>query len=566
MIDPSTELYSTLFPILTDDTLTFLRSVGVERQFAEGQTILSPETVVPGIFVVMDGSIMLQGTSNGVQSDISLLQPGMFTGEVNQLSDRGSLVTYRASSVCTVLDIDRMTLRRTLERNATLGNLFLACFLRRRLYLISNAIGDAVLIGSSQSPDTLRLRSFLSRNGHPHTYLDIESDKTVPSLLEQFHVRLSDIPVLICRSHLVLRNPSNAEAAACFDLNAGILVSEVYDLTVVGGGPAGLAAAVYAGSEGLKVLVIESNAPGGQAGASSHIENYLGFPLGISGQELADRAFVQAEKFGAQIWIARQAKALDCKKSPYELMLDQGEIVRTQAIIVASGSRYRRLDLPDVSRFEGAGIYYGATQVEAPLCSGNDVIVVGGGNSAGQAAIFLSSYARRVILLVRGPRLGQSMSQYLTNRIEASSNIRVHVGAIITDLIGSEHLDQVRWIDTVSGHTTTERVSQVFMMTGADPNTEWLGDCVEKDEHHFLKTGADIHDEWPLSRAPFPLETSVPGVFAVGDIRSGSVKRVASAVGEGSMAVQFVHQILALEKPPPRVEIPNSRASATSAS
>jgi thioredoxin reductase (NADPH) len=421
----------------------------------------------------------------------------------------------------------------------------LRAFLLRRSYLIGHSVGDALLIGSNHSGDTLRLREFLSRNGHPHTYVDVERDQDVQAILDQFEVKVTDIPVLICRGTLVLRNPSNADAAECFGLNAGIDEGEVYDLIVVGAGPSGLAAAVYGASEGLNVLVIESNAPGGQAGSSSRIENYLGFPTGISGQDLAGRAFVQAEKFGAHIAIARSARALKCARSPYSLQLDDGKTVQARSIIVAAGAQYRKLDLPNVAQFEGVGIYYGATQVEAQLCANDEVAVVGGGNSAGQAAMFLSAHAKHVHLLVRGPGLSETMSRYLISRIEACSSITLRAHTEIEALEGDAQLERVRWRQTQTGATDTREIQHLFLMTGACPNTAWLQGCLALDGKQFIKTGVDLGPDWTFQRAPHLLETSRPGVFAVGDIRAGSVKRVASAVGEGSMAVQFVHQVLA---------------------
>jgi thioredoxin reductase (NADPH) len=432
-----------------------------------------------------------------------------------------------------------------MQTDAALGEIFLKAFVMRRVYLIAHSVGDAVLIGSSHSSDTLRLRAFLTGNSHPHTYIDVEREPDVQSVLDHFGIQVSDIPVLICRDDLVLRNPTNAEAAACFGLNAGIDDSAVYDLIVVGAGPSGLAAAVYGASEGLNVLVLEGRVPGGQAGASSRIENYLGFPHGISGQELAARAFVQAEKFGAQIAVARSASALTCTTAPYALELDDGAIVRGRSIIVAAGAQYRKLNLPDLARFEGVGIYYGATQVEAQLCRSEEVVIVGGGNSAGQAALFLSGFARHVHLLVRGPGLADTMSRYLIARIESSRNITLRPWTEIETLEGAVHLQRVRWRDSKTGASELRDIQHVFLMTGACPNTAWLRGCVALDDKQFIKTGADSSPDWPLTRAPYLLETSLPGVFAVGDIRSGSLKRVAAAVGEGSMAVQFVHRVLA---------------------
>ena len=546
----STEQIDAMFPLLDDAQLQRLRAFGQPRQVQPGEIVFDLGDSSHGIFVVLGGSIeIIAVSSNTPSSDESVLRvvrPGAFTGEVNLLSGRRSLVRCRAREASSLLEIGRANLQRILQTDPTLGEIFLRAFLLRRVYLVAHSVGDALLIGSNHSGDTLRLRAFLSRNGHPHTYVDVERDPDVQAILDQFDIRVTDIPVLICRGQLVLRNPSNAEAAECFGLNAGIDEGEVYDLIVVGAGPSGLAAAVYGASEGLNVLVVESNAPGGQAGSSSRIENYLGFPTGISGQDLAGRAFVQAEKFGAQIAVARTARALKCTRSPYALELDDGATVQARSIIVAAGAQYRKLPLANLPQFEGVGIYYGATQVEAQLCSDEEVVVVGGGNSAGQAAMFLSTHAKHVHLLVRGPGLSQTMSRYLISRIEASPHITVRTRTEIEALEGNGCLQQIRWRAAETGAVETHPIQHLFLMMGACPNTTWLQGCLALDAKQFIKTGAELGVDWPLGgRAPHMLETSLPGVFAVGDIRSGSVKRVASAVGEGSMAVQFVHQVLA---------------------
>jgi thioredoxin reductase (NADPH) len=469
---------------------------------------------------------------------------GTFTGEVNMLTGRQSLVRCRAGEASVLLELDRESLRRIIQTNAAIGEIFLRAYILRRVFLIANSIGDAVLIGSDYSADTLRLKTFLARNGHPYTYLDVDHHPNVQSILDHFAVRVADIPVVICRGELVLRNPSNREVADCFGLNVGIDAGAMYDLVVVGAGPSGLAAAVYGASEGLRVLVIESEAPGGQAGSSSRIENYLGFPNGVSGQELAGRAFVQAEKFGAQILVAQSALALQGHHSPYRIELDGGRSVECRTVIVAAGARYRKLDLPELARYEGTGVYYGATQIEAQICRGQDVAVVGGGNSAGQAAVYLSQFARQVYLLVRGPGLADSMSRYLIFRVDASREITFRPYTQIERLEGDGHLERIQWRDVRSGETEVHEIRHLFLMTGADPNSDWLRGCLALDQKRFIQTGAELGSLWRLQRAPYLLETSLPGVFAVGDIRAGSVKRVASAVGEGSMAVQFVHKIL----------------------
>jgi thioredoxin reductase (NADPH) len=544
MLENSSEIEA-MFPKLDAAQIERLRSFGRERHAQPEEILFDRGDSAHGVFVVLSGAIELLGVSNGDYSLLRVLGPGTFTGEVNQLSGRRSLVRCRAREESTVLELGRNCLRKLMQTDVALGELFLRVFVMRRSYLIANSVGDAILIGSSHSSDTLRLRAFLSRNGHPHTYIDVEHDPDVQAVLDQFEIRVSEIPVLICRGDMVLRNPTIAEAAACFGLNAGIDVGGVYDLIVVGAGPAGLAAAVYGASEGLNVLVLEGNAPGGQAGSSSKIENYLGFPMGVSGQDLTGRAFVQAEKFGAHILVARGARGMVCGGSTYQIELDDGGSAQGRSVIVAAGAQYRKLALPNLARFEGVGVYYGATQVEAQLCNREEVAVVGAGNSAGQAAIFLAGSGSRVSLLTRGPGLVESMSRYLIARIEACREITLKPWTEIEALEGASSLERITWRDKHTGESETRQIRHVFSMTGANPNTGWLGECLALDEKQFVKTGTDLGASWTLRRSPYMLETSRPGVFAVGDIRAGSVKRVASAVGEGSMAVQFVHKVLA---------------------
>jgi len=526
------------FPTLNDAQIARLTPLGETRRFQVGETVFDQGDEHHGVFLVLEGSI-------GFAAIAQVLTRGMFTGEVNQLSGRRSLIRCEARESSTVVEISRASLRQIIENDAELGEIFLRAFLLRRVFLIRNSVGDAVLIGSSHSADTLRLQGFLSRNGHPHTYLDVERDPDTQAVLDQFGIPLTDIPVLICRATLVLRNPTNAEAAECFGLNAGIDEENIYDLVVVGAGPSGLAAAVYGASEGLSVLVVETSAPGGQAGSSSRIENYLGFPAGISGQELAGRAFVQAEKFGARVAVARSARELECKKKPYGVALDDGKSIKSRTVIIASGAQYRKPDLPNLAQFEGVGVYYGATSIEAGICRDENVAIVGGGNSAGQAAVYLAANAKHVYLMVRGPCLAATMSRYLISRIEASPEITLLTATEIETLEGDEHLRRIHWRNKQTGETGIYEIPHVFMMTGACPNTAWLDGCLTLDEKQFIKTGAEIGTDWPLKRTPYLLETSLPGVFAVGDVRSGSMKRVAAAVGEGSMAVQFVHKVLA---------------------
>jgi len=423
-------------------------------------------------------------------------------------------------------------------------------FLLRRAALVAGGMGDVVLVGSSYSSDTLRIKEFLSRNAHPYSTIDPDNDPDVQDVLDHFKFSIDEMPVLICRGITVLRNPTNQEIADCLGFNEPIDPEHVRDVVIVGAGPAGLSAAVYAASEGLDVLVLEANVPGGQAGSSSWIENYLGFPEGLSGQDLTARAYIQAQKFGAEMVIAEGATRLDCaRKKTYTIEIEKGPKVPARSVIIATGAQYRKLPLDDITRFENAGIYYGATFIESQLCKGEEVIVVGGGNSAGQAAVFLSQTARKVHMLIRSDGLAESMSRYLIRRIEECGDIILRTQTELTGLEGHDHLERVQW-STRSDGTETHNIRHVFVMTGATPTTKWLEGCVAMDSRGFIKTGPDLTPEdlraakWPLSRAPHLLETSRPGVFAVGDVRAGNVKRVASAVGEGSISVSFVHQAL----------------------
>ena len=540
-----------LFPKLSGAQIARLASIGVRRSVAEGEVIYDQGDARRSVFVVLEGRIEIGSQSRSGETHIAVLEPAQFTGEVNMLSGRPSLVRARAVAPGELIEIDPPALRHIVQSDPELSEIFLSVFLRRRAVLISHALGDTLLVGSRYSADSLRLKEFLARNGHPHTYVEVERDPGIQDLFEKLGISLEDVPVLVCRGRSVLRNPTNAEVAKSLGFNTEIDGSRVYDLVVVGAGPSGLATAVYAASEGLDVLVLESTAPGGQAGSSSRIENYLGFPTGISGLELAGKAFLQAEKFGAQIAIARMATGLDCDRRPFSVACEGAEPVRGHAIIVASGAEYRKLPLQNLGQFEGVGVYYGATHVEGNLCADEEIVVVGGGNSAGQAAVFLSGIAKHVHLLVRGAGLAESMSRYLIRRIEESATITLWTNTEIVSLEGKGHLARLSWSNLETGATENREIRHLFSMTGATPNTSWLRGCVALDDEQFVKTGADLSPEdleaahWPLRRQPYLFETSVPRVFAVGDVRSRSVKRVASAVGEGSVAVQLVHRVLA---------------------
>src|SRR3989440_4047504 len=542
---------SEMFPVLTSAQQARVLAHGQRRTVEQGEIVVELNEHVTKFFVVVSGQLHILQVSNNQEHVVAICNPGMFTGELNVLSGRRGLVRIRAAEKSELIEIEREALQTLVETDSELSDIFLRAFILRRLELIAREVGDIVLIGSSHSLDTLRIKEFLTRNYQPYSYIDLERDAEVQEMLDRFSLSIDDLPVLICRGTAVLRNPTNEEITDCLGFNEGIDQAHVRDLVIVGAGPAGLAAAVYGASEGLDVLVLESSAPGGQSGASSKIENYLGFPTGISGHELAGRAYAQAQKFGAEMLIAKDAKGLACDRRPYAVLIGGGQSVPARSVVIASGAQYRRLQLENLSKFEGAGVYYGATHLEAQLCGGEEVIVVGGGNSAGQAVVFLAQTTRRVYMLVRSSGLAESMSRYLIRRIEESPGIVLRTNTEIAALAGSDHLERVSWRDNQTGNVETHNIGYVFSMTGAVPTSAWLGGCVACDQRGFIKTGLDLTTEdlararWPLSRTPYLLETSLPGVFAVGDIRGGSIKRVASAVGEGSIGVSFVHQVLA---------------------
>jgi thioredoxin reductase (NADPH) len=539
-----------MFPTLLPAQVERMRRAGTERAFGAGEVLFDQGDAAPRVLVVIEGSIEVVHPGAAGEHLIAVHHPGNFTGEIDVLAGTRSMVRGRGRSAGRVIEIDRAALRTVLSTDAEIGETLMRAFILRRSGLISQDAGDVVLLGSRHSSGTLRIKEFLTRNGHPHCTIDVEHDAAAQALLDQFGVGVADVPIVVCRGVRVLRNPSNEALADCLGYTAPFDATQVHDVVVIGAGPAGLAAAVYGGSEGLDVLVLESMAPGGQAGTSSRIENYLGFPTGISGQALAARAFAQAEKFGTDIAIARTVSRLFCDRRPYRVEIgDQSVLAR--AIVIATGARYHKPALASLERFEGVGIYYCATALEARLCSDEDVIVVGGGNSAGQAAVFLSQTARKVTVMVRAKTLSTTMSRYLIRRITETPNIELLVETEIVELAGGDALESVTWLDKPRDERTTRPIRHIFMMTGASPNTELVRGCVALDAKGFIKTGSDLtRDEltaaaWRLPRAPHLYETSLPGVFAVGDVRANSVKRVASAVGEGSICIQLVHKVLA---------------------
>jgi len=539
-----------MFPTLTPEQLERVGRRGKLRRIVAGEVLVEPGQSAPHFFAVRSGEIEVRRITDAEETPVAACRPGMFTGEVNMLSGRRGLLQIRVREPGEVFDLEREHLVALVQTDAEIGELILRAFILRRVELIARGFGDAALVGSNHDAGTLRLKEFLTRNGYPYAFVDLDRDEAVQELLDRLHVSVSEVPVLICRGDRVLRNPTNREVADCLGLNDQFDPARVRDLVVVGAGPAGLAAAVYGASEGLDVLILESDAPGGQAGLSSKIENYLGFPMGISGQDLAARAYTQAIKFGAQMVVARGGKRLACDRKPYALDLEDGTRVPARAVVIATGAKYRRLAVENLARFEGVGVYSGATFVEAQLCRNDEVVVVGGGNSAGQAATFLAETARRVHVLVRRSGLAETMSRYLVRRIEENPAIELRPFTEIAAVEGGDHLEKMVWRDNRTGTTETRAIRHVFVMTGADPGSDWLAGCVALDPKGFVRTGPDLSREdlaaahWPLPRPPHLLETTLPGVFAVGDVRSGNVKRVASAVGEGSIAISMVHQVL----------------------
>jgi len=546
MLDGNTQI----FPVLTESQIERVRAVSKLRRVEAGDVLFEPDDVGRPFFVLLSGGMEIVQPYLGGERPITTHRAGHFTGEMTMISGQRSLVRGRVTQAGEFLELDAEGFRALIARDAELSEIFMRAFILRRLELIRRGLGNAILMGSRHSAHTLRLREFLGRNGYPYTYVDLDTDKTSQELLDRFQVKLDEIPVVICNGRSVLRRPSVQELADCLGFNSSIDETQVRDLIIVGAGPSGLAAAVYAASEGLDALVIEAAAPGGQAGSSSKIENYLGFPTGISGQELASRAIHQAEKFGAKMMVAHKVAKLECDTRPYKVVLDNGVKIAARAIVIATGAQYTKPEIANLEQFEGRGIFYGATYMEAQVCEGEDLIVVGGGNSAGQAAVFLSQTARKAYMLVRSKGLSCTMSRYLIQRIEENPAVELHLQTEITGLAGNGHLERVTWQDKKSGESSMHDIRYLFVMAGASPRTEWLKDCLALDEKGFILTGRDLDGAakeraWPLERAPQMLETSLPGVFAVGDVRAGNVKRVASAVGEGSIAIYLVHRALA---------------------
>ena len=572
ILDPKTQA----FPTLAEAQIHRICPISERRKVEAGEILFEPNDTNVPFFVLLSGAmeIVQPAVEDGrdIERNIVGHAAGEFTGEMAMITGARCLMRGRITEAGEVLEVSPDGLRSLVAKDAELGEIFMRAFILRRLALITKGYGNVILLGSRHSAGTLRLREFLGRNAYPYTYVDLDTDKDSQTLLDRFDVKLSEIPVVVCNARTVLKNPTTQELADCLGFNVSIDGSQVRDVIIVGAGPSGLAAAVYAASEGLDALVIEAESPGGQAGSSSKIENYLGFPTGVSGMELANRAIAQAQKFGAKMMIGHGVIRLDCSKRPYKIVLDNDDELAARAIVISTGAQYNKPEIANLKEFEGRGIYYGATYIEAQLCVDDDVVVVGGANSAGQAAVYLAQTARKVHILVRRDGLADTMSRYLIQRITENPAIELHpnteIVAMNGDGVANGRLRSVTWRNKKSGETSTHDIGHVFVMTGASPRTEWLQGCVALDDKGFILTGRDIptaHNgasspdvsspnvpsphgplphAWTLTRPPQMFETSLPSVFAVGDVRSGNVKRVASAVGEGAIAIYMVHRAL----------------------
>jgi thioredoxin reductase (NADPH) len=548
-IDPRDEH---VFPKLTPQEIDRLRRFGEVRRYAPGDALFVTGDVAPGMYVLIKGSVRVTRRDPlGHAAPIVEQGPGEFVAEVGQLSGQPAFVDVHAIGDVEALLIPPQNLRALMIEEAELGERIMHALILRRVVVIEAGAGGPVLIGPESSPDVIRLQGFLARNAYPHQLLDPEQDEDAARLVQQYAPNPSDLPLAVCPKGTILKNPSEAELARALGMVPIDERDQTYDVAVVGAGPAGLSTAVYAASEGLSVIVLDARAFGGQAGASARIENYLGFPAGISGQALTGRAYVQAQKFGARMVIPAEAIRPDLTEVPLALRLDDGRRVKAQTVVVATGARYRRLNIPNLTDFEGRGIWYWASPIEARLCRDEEIVLVGGGNSAGQAAVFLRNFAKKIWMLVRGPSLAESMSQYLINRICAIDNIEVLTQTEIIALYGSreKQLERVRWRNNVTGEEAEKPIRHIFLFIGAEPATAWLRDSgVALDTKNFILTGSDVAPDARRSNngsgRPLSLETSVRNVFACGDVRSGSVKRVGAAIGEGAVVGAELHAAL----------------------
>ena len=536
--------FDQLFPTLDVSELERLRRFGETRSYAAGEALLTAGEVAPGLVVILSGEVAVtQRSVVDPEQPIVTHSTGSFIGELAQLAGRPALVDARATKPVEALVVATRRIPELLVAEAELGERIMRALILRRVGLLQTGISGPVIVGQAGHVDVLRLEGFLSRNGHPHQRLDPDTDSSARALIDRFGVHASELPIVLCPNGRILRNPSDVELAGCIGLVRAIDPTTTYDVAIVGAGPAGLGAAVYGASEGLSVIVLDARAFGGQAGASARIENYLGFPTGISGIALMARAFNQAQKFGAEMAIPDEVVGLGRAKhgGGYELRLASGERVTARTVVIASGARYRRLDVPNLAAYEGSGVHYWASPLEARLCDGQEVAVVGAGNSAGQAVVYLASQRTKVWLLVRGSSLGASMSRYLIDRVSGLRNVEVLLETTVSALEGRGGvLEAVHWRRDPSGKETRREIRHLFLFIGADPNTAWLsGSGVALDAKGFVRTGSDVVP----GRGAF--ETSLDGVFAIGDVRSGSTKRVAAAVGEGAQAIATIHAFLA---------------------
>ena len=550
MNDRTDEIRSTRAPTLREDQIDVLSRYGETRETEAGQVLFRAGALPNYFIVVLEGEVEVVDDFAGEARTMGIFRPGSFVGELNMLSGQAVYLSAVMRKGGRVLAISSERLRKVVTEEPDLSDIILKAFLARRAWGMRTGLGLRI-VGSRHTSDATRLREFAARNRLPHVWIELEEDPKAEALLEKYGVKPSETPVTIWQGEDVLKNPTNTEFARTIGLKVDAPWERAYDLVVVGAGPAGLGASVYGASEGLSTLALESVALGGQAGTSSRIENYLGFPAGLSGFDLASRALVQADKFGAQTAVPQEAVSLKREDGYYRIELSEGGEVAARSVIAATGARYRRLDIPRLERFEGVSIHYAATEAEAQRCEGEEVVVVGGGNSAGQAAVYLAGRTPRVYLLIRSDDLSKSMSRYLIDRIRSAGNVELLANTQIRDLLGEDRLDGVVVEDNRSGARRTLGARALFVFIGAEANTGWLEGAVELDERGFVLTGRELdgsaleEDAWQgLSREPYPLETSLPGVFAAGDLRSGSIKRVASAVGEGSMTVRLVHQYL----------------------
>ncbi len=545
VIEQTHERDQVAFPKLSDMQIDIIAGFARKRTFKAGETLFAAGEVDFKFYVVISGEVQIIDDSSCEYKTVTIHEPGEFTGDIDMLTRRPSVVSALARTDCEVYEMTAAELRKLLGEVSFIGDVLLRGFLMRRQLLLESGFVGVRVIGSRYCKDTHRIREFLSRNFVPFKWLDLENDPDVGEILDHFNVSADDTPIVVCPDCSMFKNPSNVVLAECLGIRRAVS-HEVFDLAIVGAGPAGLAAAVYGASDGLRTLLVDSLGPGGQAGTSSKIENYVGFPDGLSGSDLAQRAIIQAHKFGVALSTPTEVVSLVCDNGCHKLMLSDGAEVQAKSILISSGARYKKLGVEGCERFESSGVYYAATVVEAQMCKDSQVIVVGGGNSAGQAAVYLSDSTRKVIVVIRGDDLGKSMSEYLVRRIEQSQNIEVRYRTEVSGVAGDWWLETVDLTNLETGERETLECPGLFIFIGAIPHTNWLNGAIELDKNGFVLTGSLALDsgKWHLQRRPFLLETTRPGILAAGDVRLGSVKRVASAVGEGAMAVQFVHEVL----------------------